>query len=170
MLPAWDVSPTERLSLLEKLFHLLGYTALLCPADPTLQHTGTVCYMSDLLVQYTVRPCKHNLYYNAPDLHIRFTSVFTFSVQPFKSQIFGATRTVFSLYINCGKVFSLSDKKDAHAVEQCRSISLLNVNRFVPEFTWPSLLCMLLMMALAFFGLLNCTLHVGCGQHSAQNG
>ncbi|XP_023713900.1 E3 ubiquitin-protein ligase HERC2 [Cryptotermes secundus] len=37
VLPAWDINPTERLSLLEKLFHLLGYTALLCPADPPPQ-------------------------------------------------------------------------------------------------------------------------------------
>ena len=134
MLPAWDVSPTERLSLLEKLFHLLGYTALLCPADSTLQNTGTVCYVSNPLVQYTMRPCKHNLCYNMPDLHIRFTSVFTFSVQPYKAQVFGATRAMFNLYVNCGTVFSLSDKKDAHAVEQCRPISLLNVNPFLPEF------------------------------------
>jgi hypothetical protein len=110
-----------------------------------------------------------------PDLHVRFTSVFTFSVQPFKFQVFGATRAVFSLYVSCGKVFSVSDKKDAHAVEQCRPISSSNVNHFVPEFKarefkWPSLLCMLLMKALAYFGLLHCTLHVGCGQHLVQNG
>jgi len=111
VLPAWDVSPTERLSLLEKLFHLLGYTALLCPADPTLQHTGTVCYMSDPLVQYTMRQCIHNLCYNVLDLHIRFTSLLTFSVRPFKSQVFGATKAMFNLYVNCGKVFSLSDKQ-----------------------------------------------------------
>jgi len=133
------------------------------------------CYMTDPLVQYTVRPRKHNLCYNVPDLHIRFTSFFTFSVQPFRPQIFGATRAVFSLHVNCEKVFSLSDKMDAHAVEQCHPISSLNVKPFVPEFkAWefkrPSLLCMLWMMALGYFGLLNCTLHVGCSQHSVQNG
>ena len=68
------------------------------------------------------------------DLHIRFTSLLTFTVRPFKSQVFGAARAVFYLYVKCGKVFSLSDKKDAHAVEQCHPISPLNVNPFVPEF------------------------------------
>ncbi|XP_063244096.1 E3 ubiquitin-protein ligase HERC2 isoform X2 [Bacillus rossius redtenbacheri] len=33
VLPAWNVDPTERVCLLEKLFHLLGYTALFCPTD-----------------------------------------------------------------------------------------------------------------------------------------
>jgi len=68
------------------------------------------------------------------DLHIRLTSLLTFSVQPFKSQVFGAARAVFSLCVNCGKVFSISDKKDAHAAKQCHPISSLNVNSFVPDF------------------------------------
>jgi len=127
VLPAWDISPTERLSLLEKLFHLLGYTALLCPADPTLQHTGTVCYMYNPLVQYTTRQCLHNLCYNVLDFRIRFTSLLTFSVQPFKSQVFGGICQLWE------SVFSFRQKY-AHAVEQCCPISLLNVNPFVPKF------------------------------------
>nr|CAD7602466.1 unnamed protein product [Timema genevievae] len=36
VLPSWEVDPSERLGLLEKLFHLLGYTALFCPTDTPL--------------------------------------------------------------------------------------------------------------------------------------
>nr|CAD7427832.1 unnamed protein product [Timema monikensis] len=40
VLPSWEVDPSERLGLLEKLFHLLGYTALFCPTDTPLPGNG----------------------------------------------------------------------------------------------------------------------------------
>ncbi|XP_068082847.1 E3 ubiquitin-protein ligase HERC2 [Anabrus simplex] len=42
ILPAWDVPPAERLTLLEKLFQLLGMMALVCPLDaPGQQADGS---------------------------------------------------------------------------------------------------------------------------------
>lgn len=40
ILPSWDISTTEKINFLEKLFQLLGTMALICHPDPSLRFTG----------------------------------------------------------------------------------------------------------------------------------